>query len=1810
MSASSNAPVIDGEDIANYGGVSSTDKWFTGGDGAARGQSFTTGGAAVRLKSISYQVTETAGAVPTKNYTLRVGKIAGTTFNQVYSETAIQTIPWTGGQFMTWTFDTPVLLEPYTTYGIDIGMTSSTTGWSTGIPYINITADEYAGGTSYTSGTNGIGTTSLSSAIASDRTFHLDIERPLGPVFALVTPSPADDSTDAFASREMVMTFSQTVTPGTGNLTLRNLSDGTDTVLPANDSRLTYDQNVVRINPTGLLTWNKNYAIRIDAGMFLGDGGAQNTAITDDTTWNFSTIAADPLLAAIAALKAHILNTTPLTLSQIAAHKTTIDNHRQRFAESTATISAVFDLISTYDAAKGPLFVGGFANNSTSFNRDNLTTTSKNSITPENYHWVIYTVMQYAMDLIYTAENLAKYEATLTNYKFGSHTAFPGPCSPPANPSNTHTVQINGSFPVTFGRQTQNWNWPARKPTGTYLAPGTIASVTVPAALVNAGYKIRVGAHSWDLSGRKPVNRLERATRLFSIDATTTKIASPYGGGIYIEVPQGASAGPVSVTITGAVRAPYFSAKSVHQTTAAEWGTERTHNAPWADFQSDKFMMQVPRRWIYNMTGAQATQLMVDWDKAMDAINSLMGFPLNRGKETMYCQVDIITRSSVFAPGYPAVNVTSNVNSEVSPAGYSGHYLVRGPGASPTASHVEFHEQGHAYGFPKFGGETESAVNLLQPAMLHRKFGYSLDVAQGGSLGKGSFHSLDNTAVAWMCCFSFSPNEIPMAELEKQYQHKGHAKFLDIVRLFGWSGLDTFWRSYMEDDANGVSYQNTNDEKMLRLCRTVGKDIRPLFHFWGVHPQNPSTLAAAIAAENIPTSPEIRDLLLHYKTLVIPNNAAYQAFMLNWWGKKPSVAGYWEETDHAMQWDETLDADNPAWVSVRPTITVGSKYVEGVAADIRARVDELVDLYFPTGMTPNTMSFATAPTVLNATTITMTATTVTAASPPVQYYFENTTNSTNSGWISTPTWQQTGLAPGSHSYRVKARDAFSTENNWSPESTVNLTSAGDTTPPSPSPMTFVAPPAAEDIQTITMTATTATDANSVQYDFENTTLGTNSGWQDSPAYTQTGLIPGTTYTYIVRARDAALNTTAASAPASATPPIPDLTPPSPDPMSFAVLPNALNSTSITMTATTATDPGGVEYFFECTAGGGPDSGWQNSTVFAPTGLTHSTSYTYTVRARDAAFNETSPSAPASATTPTPPKTIYSAGAKTWNTTAANWGLVTGGPYNTATWSSGDSAIFESTAGSITLGEAIHIKNLTINTPGYTITGSTLNFTAGTITVPNPPNNTPPGATIESNITGSPAVNLTPMDGDEPFSFKPAANGSMILGNVTGDGAGNGSNRIYFQGGAGSISSVGTVSGPKTFWSGSGKWTLTGVSNGYSHEISGGTLIISTGTLWNTNRSTILSGANTTLHYNNPAAIRDGAATFLGTDATQTNHDFIINGGNIDNTRGAAITTSTYNPDMVWGGSWNFIGSNGVNSNLFLGNGRVALNGTRTVTVANAAATLAIGGVIQHSSGSHGITKAGAGTLELRGANTYTGATAINAGTLILRGATHATNAITFGSGGTGVLGLNTGVSVAAAGAAVNLTNGSVQVLGTTGAPSYTLLTAASITGTPVLASPVTGYQLQLAAGNTQLLLVQAGTGSAYDTWKAVNASNGNPDDDFDSDGVPNAIEFVLGGNKDTRDLGKLPAVATNGGNMIFTFVRNRDSVDASVNVTLEVGTGLGSWPDVFTVGANTAGSSAGVAVSDNGDGTDIITLTVPRAIDTRKFARLKVVIIE
>ena len=82
----------------------------------------------------------------------------------------------------------------------------------------------------------------------------------------------------------------------------------------------------------------------------------------------------------------------------------------------------------------------------------------------------------------------------------------------------------------------------------------------------------------------------------------------------------------------------------------------------------------------------------------------------------------------------------------------------------------------------------------------------------------------------------------------------------------------------------------------------------------------------------------------------------------------------------------------------------------------------------------------------------------------------------------------------------------------------------------------------------------------------------------------------------------------------------EIEPPTPNPSTWAVVPTATSSTSITMTATTATDPsGGVQYLFR-RVNDGYLSGWQSSPEFTAVDLMPDTSYTYKVRSRDSLGN--------------------------------------------------------------------------------------------------------------------------------------------------------------------------------------------------------------------------------------------------------------------------------------------------------------------------------------------------------------------------------------------------------------------------------------------------------------------------------------------------------------------------------------------------------------------------------------------------------------
>ena len=120
---------------------------------------------------------------------------------------------------------------------------------------------------------------------ATDETYTLDNTAPT-PTF-----NPADDSTGVAVATDLVMTFDENIAIGTGNITIKNITDATNVVIPIGDPQITVAGSTLTINPTADLLESKSYAVQVDATAITDTVGNPYTGIADDTTWNFDTAA-------------------------------------------------------------------------------------------------------------------------------------------------------------------------------------------------------------------------------------------------------------------------------------------------------------------------------------------------------------------------------------------------------------------------------------------------------------------------------------------------------------------------------------------------------------------------------------------------------------------------------------------------------------------------------------------------------------------------------------------------------------------------------------------------------------------------------------------------------------------------------------------------------------------------------------------------------------------------------------------------------------------------------------------------------------------------------------------------------------------------------------------------------------------------------------------------------------------------------------------------------------------------------------------------------------------------------------------------------------------------------------------------------------------------------------------------------------------------------------------------------------------------------------------------------------------------------
>ena len=660
-----------------------------------------------------------------------------------------------------------------------------------------------------------------------------------------------------------------------------------------------------------------------------------NIILDDALATDLSPPSADQIASFIESInttKRHINGGAQLSAAQLVAVNGTLNENISALVSDRDSMVIALELVALYENQYGGFFTrgttteGGFSKTAAGFELENL----------------IIDVMQGLVDHSYSRPNIRFFPNVFRDKPFQTADFFPGAVDRSLN--TFHEVRINGTHMPTPGTRNLYVSQDARRPTGTYLAPGSIASIKVPDSLVNRGVSILVGGHTYDFStgtSAKPdYKRMDRISTRFEIDNPIMLVANPLGGAIYLNIPYEQDHGIVDIEINNAVSMPYFARTAANHTSLADWvDTIRNHPAPWAIIESDKFMYETSSISMGNYDDPEAT--LRDWDDALDAVSELYARQSPRSKTMLYIQLDRLPRASNFAPGYPQSHSSFDPLTATPPANPLSSPFLAGPkNATGGTLPIITHELGHSERNHLFRSELEASVMVPWIAIQNRKFGLNLDEAMAWS-----FHTqhlnIDQAAILWAVTELFRNNE----SMPSTSHFYNWGKWPEIARLHGWDVIEEFYQLLSDEADKGnhwwflANNREDQDRMIMQMVTASGIDLTPLLHFWGIVPYDLESVKAQIAADSsIEKSRPIYDQLQRYRDMIPVNNSQFREFALETGIGRGSLAenivNYsgtrtnWGDGFYKVWWDDYTDR-------------------EGEAA--LAQLDYIIDTWFPDG---------------------------------------------------------------------------------------------------------------------------------------------------------------------------------------------------------------------------------------------------------------------------------------------------------------------------------------------------------------------------------------------------------------------------------------------------------------------------------------------------------------------------------------------------------------------------------------------------------------------------------------------------------------------------------------------------------------------------------------------------------------------------------------------------------------------------------------------------------------------------------------------
>ena len=367
------------------------------------------------------------------------------------------------------------------------------------------------------------------------------------------------------------------------------------------------------------------------------------------------------------------------------------------------------------------------------------------------------------------------------------------------------------SKPLSLALSVPRWH-----STGLYAPAGETIRIAIPADAAGTGLAVRIGAHTDALWHLDSWQRAPEISLAWPLDSAQTEVTSPFGGLIYIEVPdrmalearRSGSAPTLPVTIDGAVESPHF---TLGTTSADEWRARiRTLGAPWAELATDKVILTVPASEVRELDDPAA--LMTFWDSLIDAASDLRGIPRERPFPHRYVP-DVQISAGYMHAGYPIMtHLDASIPMTRLDQMRKGQWGL-------------FHELGHNHQDPMwtFEGTGEVTCNLWSIYLLET---CCKTTWEPGKEGHG------NRERRWS---EYDADGRPFGKWQSD-PFLALQMYEQVKNRFGWEPFTAVFREYdrLPRDQRPKGTQEQIDQWMVRLSRACGHSLAPFFDAWGV----------------------------------------------------------------------------------------------------------------------------------------------------------------------------------------------------------------------------------------------------------------------------------------------------------------------------------------------------------------------------------------------------------------------------------------------------------------------------------------------------------------------------------------------------------------------------------------------------------------------------------------------------------------------------------------------------------------------------------------------------------------------------------------------------------------------------------------------------------------------------------------------------------------------------------------------------------------------------------------------------------------